>query len=48
MYDFDGLNFESGFNQIMKVMLTKTFQYASMRSPQESRNAYQKECTIYG
>jgi len=26
----------------------KTFQYASRRSPQESRNAYQKECTIYG
>jgi len=40
--DFDGLNFEIGFYQTMKIALTKTFPHTSRRSPQESRNAYQK------
>jgi len=34
-----GLNFESGFNQAVKL-IAKTFPYASRRFPQESRNAY--------
>jgi len=43
----DGLKFGNDLNE--SVTKTKVaFQYASRRSPQESRNVYQKECTIYG
>jgi len=40
---FDGLKFGTGLNEnATKTVLFKTFQYASRRYPQESRNAYQK------
>jgi len=41
----DGPKFGNELNENAtktKVALTKTFQYASRRTPQESRNAYQK------